>query len=959
MKKLISLFACLIFLSSAYAANSTYKWTAEVSPSGKATIKYGSSNSCVSTYSSQQTGNGLLTRYFNYTNIDSGYEFDHWELWESGSSSAKATSTNVPCSFQFSNNTNDKTVKLILKEKPKYTISATSGENGSATVNGESSVTVYKGTNVTLVASPNPGYELDYWSDNNSIKDLSRTVSATSTRTYTAYFKQSVTQYTINVGLATGCTGMGTVKTDNNTTSKTVNSGSDVTITATSNDNVFKGWSTSDTGSPIVSTDASYEANVTSNITYYAVFEAPKAGSISPTGSNTATNYRTIPTGYVDLSLPSGTLWAVKNIGAETADGTGSLYAWGSKTARTNSSYNQFTYANYDATALTTTYTGNSTYDIATSTNASDHTPTQAEWDELIDNCHWDWDANRGLYGGYVISNDAGQSLFLIACGMGDGSQSNQKYCCYYWSSTYNTGSGETKEPYYLCAYGHGDAPKEIRYASMNTGYGYAHHGMAIRPVRAGVAAYTLTIQVKVGNNVVATNTYRCDNGEKVQITASTPEGYEFVNWKDNNNSVIGTNALQTFTVTGNATYTANFEQNTPEEYTITYMDKNNAPFSGTHESGYPTTHTYGTATTLKTASKTGYLFDGWYTTLDCSGSAVTILGANDYDDDITLYANWTQPKLTIDSYSHGTVSIATTGDPEEVPTTGGEYVYAAGTTVNVYAEPASGYRFKEWYNESTVTTAERQITLNANMTITPVFEEAPSITIDDTWTEGQWKNTETNDINAKRGQQLDATLARSFSTGAWATLSLPFAYNMTSDDALYNSVYKFRRVILSQDGGSVYIDFIRSNDINANEPYLVVPREDVTNPVFNNVTLVAAANMAAVTLSGTGVEFISSPWQQTITGNRYFYVGANSNLYYAKNAGTTIKGNRAYFHKKDGALAPRRVRIMLDGVETEKEIAEDGSLEDVQNVRKYMENGRLVIECNGVRMDATGKKIN
>ena len=71
------------------------------------------------------------------------------------------------------------------------------------------------------------------------------------------------------------------------------------------------------------------------------------------------------------------------------------------------------------------------------------------------------------------------------------------------------------------------------------------------------------------------------------------------------------------------------------------------------------------------------------------------------------------------------------------------------------------------------------------------------------------------------------------------------------------------------------------------------------------------------------------------------------------------MNGNRAFFRQTGGSSAPRRVTIVLDGVEVEKEIAEDGSLEDVQNVRKYMENGRLVIECNGVRMDATGKKIN
>ena len=36
--------------------------------------------------------------------------------------------------------------------------------------------------------------------------------------------------------------------------------------------------------------------------------------------------------------------------------------------------------------------------------------------------------------------------------------------------------------------------------------------------------------------------------------------------------------------------------------YNISYYDQGGEPFSGTHESGYPTIHTYGTTTTLKSA---------------------------------------------------------------------------------------------------------------------------------------------------------------------------------------------------------------------------------------------------------------------------------------------------------------------------------------------------------------------
>ena len=80
----------------------------------------------------------------------------------------------------------------------------------------------------------------------------------------------------------------------------------------------------------------------------------------------------------------------------------------------------------------------------------------------------------------------------------------------------------------------------------------------------------------------------------------------------------------------------------TANVYNITYKDGGNTAFSGSHASGYPQTHTYGTATTLKTATKTGYDFGGWFSTSACSGSAITSLGATSYTGNITLYAKWT-----------------------------------------------------------------------------------------------------------------------------------------------------------------------------------------------------------------------------------------------------------------------------------------------------------------------------
>lgn len=75
-------------------------------------------------------------------------------------------------------------------------------------------------------------------------------------------------------------------------------------------------------------------------------------------------------------------------------------------------------------------------------------------------------------------------------------------------------------------------------------------------------------------------------------------------------------------------------------EYTITYKDQGGSNFSGTHEEGYPTTHTYGSETPLKNAGKKGYTFLGWHKDAECT-QKVTTLGATAYTGNITLYAKW------------------------------------------------------------------------------------------------------------------------------------------------------------------------------------------------------------------------------------------------------------------------------------------------------------------------------
>lgn len=151
----------------------------------------------------------------------------------------------------------------------------------------------------------------------------------------------------------------------------------------------------------------------------------------------------------VDLGLPSGTLWATCNVGATTPEGYGDYFAWGETV--TKATYNWSTY--FD------TNDGGSTFkkynneggkivlvpeDDAAHVNwgGSWRMPTQAEWQELLDNCTWSWTTQNGINGYKVTSNKAGYTdkfIFLPAAGYRNGSDLyGVGSSGLYWSSSLN-----------------------------------------------------------------------------------------------------------------------------------------------------------------------------------------------------------------------------------------------------------------------------------------------------------------------------------------------------------------------------------------------------------------------------------------------------------------------------------------------------------------------------------------
>ena len=202
-----------------------------------------------------------------------------------------------------------------------------------------------------------------------------------------------------------------------------------------------------------------------------------------------------------------------------------------------------------------------------------------------------------------------------------------------------------------------------------------------------------------------------------ITVTATENTGYENSALSVGGNSFVSGN---TYTVTGATTITASFS---PIEYDITYKDCGGGDFSGNHADGYPTTHTYGTATTLKSASKEGTTFLGWYADKTCTGTAITSLGATAYTEDITLYAKWTT--TLYDSYFYQTYS--TTGKTTSALITGAGFPFYINTDIsqNGTGHPSLASEISTPYDFTNISLESNSSYLKAggNITLTAVAD--------------------------------------------------------------------------------------------------------------------------------------------------------------------------------------------------------------------------------------------
>ena len=171
---------------------------------------------------------------------------------------------------------------------------------------------------------------------------------------------------------------------------------------------------------------------------------------------------------YVDLGLPSGTLWATMNVGASSPEDYGDYFAWGETTPKDVYNWSTYKWCNGSSDTMIK-YCTNSSYgyngfvDNKTELDPEDDAayvnwgpewrmPSLDQIKELFNECDWQWTTRNGVNGRLATSKHNGASLFLPAAGWRyDDELRDLGSYGYYWSR--RIGTSYPSYAYYLYLY--------------------------------------------------------------------------------------------------------------------------------------------------------------------------------------------------------------------------------------------------------------------------------------------------------------------------------------------------------------------------------------------------------------------------------------------------------------------------------------------------------------------------
>jgi surface protein len=243
------------------------------------------------------------------------------------------------------------------------------------------------------------------------------------------------------------------------------------------------------------------------------------------------------------------------------------------------------------------------------------------------------------------------------------------------------------------------------------------------------------------------------EEGKTLEISATANDGWRFVEWAGD---YSGTQSTTTITVDGDKNITAVYEK---KSYALTI----NTDGSGTVEEKVVTSKTteyeHGTLVELTANPATGWKFVEWQG--DVTGTDNPIQLTVDEAKDVTAIFEKKSYALTVNKTGQGSV------DEAIVQNKSTDYNY--GTTVELTANPATGWIFVEWQGDLTGSTNPQQITVDNPKDVTTVFEkESFALTLSTTGQGSIAKNPDQQEYEYDTTVDLTASAATGWEFVEW-----------------------------------------------------------------------------------------------------------------------------------------------------------------------------------------------
>ena len=231
-----------------------------------------------------------------------------------------------------------------------------------------------------------------------------------------------------------------------------------------------------------------------------------------------------------------------------------------------------------------------------------------------------------------------------------------------------------------------------------------------------GGTQYTITATASPSNGGTVSGAGQYYGNTSCTLTATPNTGYEFICWRQGSTQV-STDPTYTFTVTGNASYTAIFTM--IPQYTITATAN---PTAGGTVTGAGTYY-QNTSCTLTATANTHYEFTNW------SSNGAQVSTNPTYTFSVTASGSYTANFTALQPHSV-TCNPVENGSISANPTTAYK-----NETVTLTATPTSGYFFSAWdvrdATNNSITVTDNQFTMpDSDVTVGATFVSGCTVTV-------------------------------------------------------------------------------------------------------------------------------------------------------------------------------------------------------------------------------------